>query len=287
MMSNRNLIIGGASNYTWDQLKHWVNSIKLSGFKGDIVIVGTNLLAETIQKLNSEGVQLALYGKQNENGDIKSDTNNLAPHVERFFYIYDFLERNSYTYDNVIATDVRDVIFQLDPTEWLEKNNAQFVASSEMMQYKDEPWNNQNLLEAFGPYFHNKFSSQNIYNVGVVAGKEQYVKDMMFMIFQMSINRPIPVVDQVVYNVLLNQYPYETTTMFTTNSHGWAVNLGTTEDAIRSGAGDIGMMIKQNPSKWNDYYQVYIGQQPELTDDGFVVNRLYTSIIVHIHGKIR
>ena len=39
----KDLIIGGASNYTWDQLKYWVNSIKLSGFKGDIVLVATNI----------------------------------------------------------------------------------------------------------------------------------------------------------------------------------------------------------------------------------------------------
>jgi hypothetical protein len=38
----KDLIIGGASNYTWDQLKFWVNSIKKTGFDGDIVIVGTS-----------------------------------------------------------------------------------------------------------------------------------------------------------------------------------------------------------------------------------------------------
>ena len=30
----KDLIIGGASGYTWDQLKFWVNSIKKSGFTG-------------------------------------------------------------------------------------------------------------------------------------------------------------------------------------------------------------------------------------------------------------
>jgi hypothetical protein len=39
----KDLIIGGASGYTWDQLKYWVNSIQLSGFAGDVVLVATNI----------------------------------------------------------------------------------------------------------------------------------------------------------------------------------------------------------------------------------------------------
>ena len=47
----KDLIIGGASNYNWDQLKYWVNSIKQTGFKGDIVLVATNMSGETVNKL--------------------------------------------------------------------------------------------------------------------------------------------------------------------------------------------------------------------------------------------
>ena len=39
----KDLIIGGASNYNWDQLKYWVNSIKQTGFEGDIVLAATNM----------------------------------------------------------------------------------------------------------------------------------------------------------------------------------------------------------------------------------------------------
>jgi hypothetical protein len=52
----KDLIIGGASGYTWDQLKYWVNSIQLSGFAGDVVLVATNITKETIDKLTSKGV---------------------------------------------------------------------------------------------------------------------------------------------------------------------------------------------------------------------------------------
>ena len=57
----KDLIIGAASNYTWNELKYWVNSIRASKFEGDVVIVGTNMTRETIDKLTSEGVVLQLY----------------------------------------------------------------------------------------------------------------------------------------------------------------------------------------------------------------------------------
>ena len=47
----KDLIIGGASGYNWDQLKYWVNSINKTGFKGDVVIVATKDRKST--RLNS------------------------------------------------------------------------------------------------------------------------------------------------------------------------------------------------------------------------------------------
>ena len=60
----KDLIIGGATNYSWNELQYWINSIKKSGFDGDVVLVGTNMKKETIDKLTSLGVRLSLYGNK-------------------------------------------------------------------------------------------------------------------------------------------------------------------------------------------------------------------------------
>jgi hypothetical protein len=269
----KDLIIGGASGYNWDQLKYWINSIRKTGFAGDVVLVATNMTSETIKKLSEEGVKLALYGKVTDNGDVIAPDNN-APHVERFFYIWNFLNQNIDEYDNVIATDTRDVIFQSDPSVWLKDNlgKRKLVASSECMKYSDEPWNDNNLREAFGPFFHNHYRNMTIYNVGVVAGKAAYMRDLFFMIFQMSVNRPIPIVDQVVFNVLVQQKPFSDIFNFTNNSEAWAVQLGSSLEAVKSGAGDLGMSIAHNPSNIISYQAKYNDKQPVLSDDGYVVN---------------
>lgn len=263
----KDLIIGGASNYSWDQLKYWVNSIRKSGFKGDVAIVGTNMKKETIEKLTQEGVILSLYGSQQANGDVTAPQNG-APHVERFFYLWNFLDNTKEKYENVITTDTRDVVFQTNPSDWLEENLvAHFlVASSEGMRYKNEPWGNNNLLESFGPFFHNKLKDNYIFNVGTIAGNATFVKGLLSFIFHLSVNRPIPIVDQAVYNFILSQTPFFDDTLFTNNNDAWAIQLGTTLGAVQSGKGDLGMMFKNDSTK---YESIYEDNQPVI-EDGIV-----------------
>ena len=281
----KDLIIGGASNYDWDQLKYWVNSIKKSGFTGEIAIVGTNLKKATIDKLKEEGVTLSLYGRLNADGDIVAPNNN-APHVERFFYIWNFLNSlDNKDYENVITTDTRDVVFQTNPSDWLEENmmGPLLVASSEGMRYKNEPWGNQNLLDTFGPYFHSILKEKTIHNVGVLAGEIETLKGLLSFIFHLSVNRPIPIVDQAVFNFIINQPPFCYDTFFTNNSDAWAIQLGTTIGAVESGKGDLGQMFMSDPSK---YQEIYEDNQPVIEDGVVKTSEDKTYCIVHQYDRV-
>ncbi len=285
----KDLIIGGASGYTWDQLKYWVNSIQLSGFAGDVVLVATNITKETIDKLTSKGVILELYGNKDAEGNFTAHTNG-APHVERFFYIWNYIRQNLDHYDFVITTDTRDVVFQQNPSVWLDEmifsGREAIVVASEGMKYEDEPWSDNNLREAFGPYFHSIYKSNPIFNVGTIAGEAAYIADLLFLIFQLSINRPIPIVDQAVFNVILQQKPYKDIVKFSYNSDAWAIQLGTTIEAVKSGAGDIGMSVAQNPTNLILYQTKYFDEQPKLTVDGYVENEKGNRfVIVHQYDR--
>ena len=279
----KDLIIGAAVNYSWDHLKYWVNSIRKSGFTGDVALVGTNMKKDTIDKLTQMGVELALFGKQLENGDVVANDNG-APHVERFFYIWNHLNRKGADYRYVITTDTRDVIFQSDPSKWLEEGLVfhSLVASSEGMKYQFEPWNNKNLYDTFGPFFYNRMKDGFIYNVGVIAGDAMHVKGLLLFLFQMSINRPIPIVDQAVYNFVINTEPVLNETWFTTNDDGWAVQLGTTVKAVEAGSGDLGQHVISSTEHWKKYHMFYEDTQPVFKEDGTIVNK-YDKPFVVVH----
>ena len=99
--------------------------------------------------------------------------------------------------------------------------------SSEGLKYKDESWGNENLYQAYGPYVYEQFKENEIFNVGTFGGDAEYVKDMVFNIFTNAINRPIPICDQAVFNVLIMTKPFTDVIFYT---HDWAAELGTVMD---------------------------------------------------------
>jgi hypothetical protein len=281
----KDLIIGAISNYTWNDIKCWLNSITMSGFDGDVVLVGTNINKDTIDKLTERGVRLELYGKKTEDGGVVSTDSSMPPHVERFFYIWNYLNKNT-GYRYVITTDTRDVIFQKNPVEYLAAGLTirEIIFSSEGIRYANEPWGSKNYHQTFGPYFFDQIKYRLIYNVGVIAGLQPIMTSLMAQIFHMSMNRPIKICDQAVFNMLITHYPYNMG-RHSENDEGWAIQLGTTKEAVKSGSGDIGQIFSKNPMQ---YDMIYEDKQPIIDPHGQVLTAdggtLYT--IVHQYDRI-
>jgi len=260
-MASKSLIIGAFTNYNYNQLKPWVESIDECGFTGDKAMVVGNASQETIGELiKRDFIIIKMH-------DIKAPV-----HVARFLSIYDFLKNTWQNYNHVDTTDVKNVYFQTNPIKWLELNlkGKKLVAGSEGMRYKDEPWGNENLMQAYGPYVHEQFKDNEIYNVGTIGGVSEYVKDMVFNILFNAINRPIPICDQAVYNVLIQTQPFKGVTYFAKQLDGWACQAGTTVD----------------PSKIAQFRPHLLESEPKF-EDGIVKTSLgKTFAIVHQYDRV-
>ena len=138
-------------------------------------------------------------------------------------------------YRFVVTTDVKDVYFQLDPFDYIEKSmppgsTTKLIIASEGLRYKDEPWGDENLKQAYGSYVYEEFKNNTIYNVGTFGGVSEYVKDMVFNIFTNAINRPIPICDQAVFNVLIGTQPFKDICY---PCDDWACEAGTVADPTK------------------------------------------------------
>jgi len=215
------LIIGAFTGYNFDIIKPWVDSIDSCGFKGEKVVIVGQTTEETIKELTNRNFKI-----------VPTFNLNVPIHVSRFISIYDYLKDNWKKYRYIVTTDVRDVYFQTNPMEWLENNlkDKKMVAGSESLLYKDEPWGDDNLLRCYGQYVYDIFKNNEIYNVGTLGGTSEYIKDLVFNIFTNSLNRPIPIVDQAVFNVLIQTQPYKDIILFAKQKYGWACQAGTTAD---------------------------------------------------------
>lgn len=212
MTEPKDLFIGAINNYGWDQIKVCVNSLEASGFDGHKIMIVFNGAKTVVDKLIERGWLIVGFG-ETESHLTHQPMGNLTVHVERFFHIWNTLDKivkeEQPVY--VITTDVKDVVFQSNPSDWLRihMGNYNLVSSSEGLVYENESWGNQNLLDCFGPYFHQRWKHNEIYNVGVLAGRYEYIKQLALNIFQTSLNRPIPIVDQAVFNYLMWQKPWK------------------------------------------------------------------------------
>ncbi len=218
----KNLIIGGFTNYGINELKPWVLSAKEVAGDNDVVLLAGNTTEETVKWLENQGV-IVLPMAQSKNVPI---------HVLRFIAIYEYLRHNWAKYRFVVTTDVKDVYFQFDPFDYLEKSmfpgsTTKLIIASEGLKYKDEPWGDDNLKQAYGQYIYDQFKNNTIYNVGTFGGISEYVKDMVFNIFTNAVNRPIPICDQAVFNVLVNTQPFKDICYATDD---WACEAGTVAD---------------------------------------------------------
>jgi hypothetical protein len=267
----KDLLIGCASGYKWDQLKYWVKSAKSTNFDGELVLILLSCDLETVKKLSEEGVEVVLLTEMPENGIYEHKT-PLAPHVERFFHIYRYLRNFKNKFRYVLMTDVRDVIFQKDPFHWIENNieDKLLIASSESIQYENEPWGNQNLYQTYGPLFHDWHKDREIYNVGIVAGTSEMIEHLCSQIFLNSINRQIPIVDQAVYNMMLFQQPYISVTKYTKSIEGWAAQLGTTAD----------------PSKIEEFRPFLLDSEPMFDGERVLTVNGEAYYIVHQYDRV-
>ena len=243
----KNLIIGGVQNYGINELKPWVLSIEENIPDAHRVMCFKNISQETQNWLVNKGFEL-----------VEMPDAQIPVHVLRFLSIYEYLRENHNKFKYVITTDVKDVYFQKDPFQFLKNTNVgrsstKIVCGSECLKYKDESWGNDNLMQAYGPYIHSLFKDETIYNVGVLAGTSEYIKDLVFNIFTNGINRPISIVDQAVFNVLINTQPYKDVVFKASMNSSFACQAGTVAD----------------PSKINSFRPNLLEQEP-VWNDGVV-----------------
>lgn len=234
----KDLVIGCMTNYNFQHIAPWVNSLETCGFTGTKAMVVYNVGYDVVAELERRGFSIIAFHKDDFNRRfVYEDNFNIV--VTRFFHLFHFLngfDPKEYRY--VISTDVKDVVFQTNPSEWLEKNigDKKIVVASESIRYKDEDWGSNNMRESFGPYFQGMMADKTVYNAGTLAGDISVMKDLFLNIFQWSNAAGRHYIpggggpDQAALNVLLTLKPYCDITKFTSSEEGWACQAGTTVD---------------------------------------------------------
>jgi hypothetical protein len=238
------LLIGAADLYNWSKVKVWAQSARDSGFTGEIALLTYRVDPDVVENAKQYGVDVYQidhdpFGRPIDHNTRGRDT---QAHQMRFFHAWQLLHTDNYweKFRHVIITDVRDVYFQRNPSQWLRsKENylsvftgTSMIASSEGIRYKNEAWGADNMLNGFGPLVFEAAKEWTIYNVGVVAGVSHQMMGLFLTLYNMTHQRYIPS-DQSAYNILVNE-TMSSNFVTTTHADDWACQCGTVADPTKS-----------------------------------------------------
>lgn len=209
-------IVGCITKYGIDDIRPYVESIDKSGFNGEKLMLIYDVSNDVIEYLTKKGWLI-----------VQSE---LQEHIilQRFRDMYAFLQ--SYKTDVIIWTDVKDVIFQKDPTEWLNKwMRRDILAFSECMIMQNEPWTCINSGTTFPMEWEFGMKDQISYCAGTIVGKKNAIKDLFIEIYRWSKTtaNPEQLSDQAAYNVLLHLEHFKNSVQFVTQEQGFVTQLGT------------------------------------------------------------
>lgn len=243
----RDLLMGAVSGYSFQDIQYWVNSLEQSGYRGRALILAYSATYDLVDRLLERGVDVVTFGEEARRrrfafprkGFRHEDTS-----IDRFYQMWRFLRSQKEDFRHVLAIDVRDVVFQRDPCEWLEENLGamKINVGSEGYRLGEEPWNSEVVLESYGAEVHGNVASREVYNAGTIAGRGDVMKDLALNVFLCSRHNSIPYTDQPALNILLSLEPYRSITRFNRPDDDWACQAATTA------AGSDYLAMQGNPT---------------------------------------
>jgi hypothetical protein len=210
-------IMGCITQYGVDDIKPYIESIEQSGFNGDKIMLVYDVSTDVIEYLTNK--KWIIYQSQLEEHII----------LQRFRDAYVIL--NQHKTDWLIWTDVKDVIFQKNPIDWIDNNSSytRLFAFSESVNLKDDPWAVVNTGTSFPMEWELGLNEKISYCAGTIVGDGNTMRDLFIQIYRWSKTtaNPAQLSDQAAFNVLINLEQFRTITKFVRQEAGFATQLGT------------------------------------------------------------
>lgn len=208
----KNLILGVAVDYGFEDLRPFLVSLRNVGYQGDLVLFVSGLGRRTLASLRKLGARTIPVKLQYPYlRDIRAygtlpvaHAGGMPPNCARYIMYYLYLLEHGGAYDRVLITDVRDVIFQRDPFDFPFQRGLYCFLEDRSQTIASEPHNAGWLVDAGGETTLRELGGNVISCSGVTVGDTAsilgYLERMNVMLLRI---RPQWGTDQGVHNYLI------------------------------------------------------------------------------------
>jgi hypothetical protein len=217
------LVVGTIGLCKWERIEPWVLSLERCGYTGKKAAIAYNAADDVIEQLIARGFHIK---------PIAHHSRHL--NVDRCCFLWQLLQKAKARY--VIATETRELVFQTNPSLWLEKHLAPFrvIVGSEGVAYKDAPGGNCDMAAFFGPEVRAWMKDKVVYASESIAGEATAVSDLCLNIYLMGYHNIVPfATDQAALNILINLIPWREITRLSSMADGWACYAANVADPMK------------------------------------------------------
>jgi hypothetical protein len=213
----QDIVISIIHNYGWDKIYPYVVSLDRSGFTGRRVMFTMNVDAESKRRLHEHNFETVDYqlswGHWHEYGK------------RRFAAPAEYLRARPNDFRYVIWTDITDVVFQSNPSEWLEHwvGDRQAIIAADMGGWciRDGGPEDQ-AARQMGPEIHSWLRERPSYCSGTIAGDYGCMLYLMLKIAE----HPDPMLwDECYFNYLMRVNPCMHFVHVPRPEDGWTATL--------------------------------------------------------------
>jgi hypothetical protein len=226
----KNLIIGVVDNLPWERVQPWAISLKRSGYKGDVVILGYRMDEEKMRRGCAKfGFELVAATVDDRGQAIDHARGGLETQAFRWrnYHVWKYLEEKKQDYRFVALLDTSDLVFQRNPDDFFEKLRDAAPAvylPGEGVTIEQEEWTSRLIKEHFGDAILESMKNLEACNGGTMFGTAKEFADFMLGMFKMVRDVDVIGIDQPAMNVLAASTPYAQRLPM---SAGWACQCGT------------------------------------------------------------
>jgi hypothetical protein len=229
------VVIGLVTNYDFGKIAPFLNSLAATAYQGCVVLYVNNISRETLRSIQAYGVETrpaAAFLKR-----------NMDQQLTRYLMYFDFLSEYPNALNFVMFSDVRDVIFQADPSGITQSETPGFHVFLESAHVPID-WDGSNLrwlYDAYGQDVAGVIGAMPICCSGITigdhAGMLAYTGMMIDEMRQQSGSMRIRGVDQGIHNFILWMRRPALAVIHQNGDH--VLTLGVSTKASYSVAGDV------------------------------------------------
>ena len=190
----KNLVMGVAKGYGWNDIEPFVVSFKKNCPDADLVLFVDDLSDFTENKLKrGGGVQLQ---------QIPNNLKSMIIVCSRFIMYKNFLAKHT-KYENIFFTDIGDVIFQDNVFKRYEKFKKFLVYATHPYKIEGEPTNTKWIRNIFSENEYQKIKDNFVICAGVIFGTYSEMMLLLEKITKLMDSNPHWGDDQAILNYLI------------------------------------------------------------------------------------